>query len=295
MEKLEIRVRQSFAGVCVFLTCLRPVAAGPPRWVLRLSCTNTVDLDRDQWSWPGSRRQLPADTDSTATPDTPSGQRNDKRLPHLTHNWEFLWSFYFSKHLEISKVQWNSDKSLLFCLAHLSSEGKAACGLAALHKCPGWKQNLKKRKKTCACSAMELKSKQTPSCRFCSSPSHTNTGRHTTKPDPHNPVLHVASLVTWPSNRKLALRSGNSSRLLHTMQRMAVGIKEIPTQCRHLDTHICFVVWHSAELVSGWVTMENISSQHTLPKINTERIGYLVWCYQAILLCVVILFASPTK
>lgn len=68
------------------------------------------------------------------------------------------------------------------------------------------------------------------------------THRRTTKPDPHNPVAHVASLVTCFSNRKWILRSGTSSRMLHSIQTMAMGIRESPTQCKHLDTHICVCV-----------------------------------------------------
>lgn len=63
--------------------------------------------------------------------------------------------------------------------------------------------------------------------------------RHTRRPEPHRPVDHLASLVTWPSNRGWTFRSGSNSRMLDNMQMMAKGSRKRPTHCRHRETHIC--------------------------------------------------------
>lgn len=94
---------------------------------------------------------------------------NDKHLPHLTHNWSQTFRTAVSVSLccfcLFIKTPFNlksADDCLpcsealtkvfptFYCcilLAHLSSEGKAAFGLAALYKCSGWKQNLSKERK----------------------------------------------------------------------------------------------------------------------------------------------------
>lgn len=64
--------------VCMFLTSLGQILVGRPMLDLRWCCTDREDLERDQWNWPCSRWQQPADTDRSAPPHTTSG--NDKHL-----------------------------------------------------------------------------------------------------------------------------------------------------------------------------------------------------------------------